>query len=315
MVLWRKTSLRLLGLSSLATLLAAGAALALTARTPAPSSPASAGVTASKRAAKRDAGLQLGRLMLPVEAKSVDSKPRGGGSALNAPQSVIASPDVVERHSWWVVPDPVQKVLAFVQAHPPSGSRLESSGSGGRNGRMTSWSLRFSRPPVPSVLDARVLSVVFVALGHSSTGVLAEAADMWVLPRPASERIPAEAAVLEVAVTRPKVPPSLSVAVTNLATIAKITRFIDALGTVQPAAISCPEIPAEGSFVTFTFRATRSDPALAKASESARANGTVSECEPMQLTILGRPQTPLLGGASVVRKTEALLGVSLRGAR
>jgi len=107
---------------------------------------------------------------------------------------------------------------------------------------MTSWSLRFSRPPVPSVLDARVLSVVFVALGHSSTGVLAEAADMWVLPRPASERIPAEAAVLEVAVTRPKEPPSPSIAVTNLATIAKITRFIDALETVQPR---CDLLPGD----------------------------------------------------------------------
>jgi hypothetical protein len=306
---------RLLGLSSLVALLAAGAALALAARTPAPSSPASAGVTENQHAAKRDAGLLLGRLVLPTEAKSLEDEPRGGGSALAAPQSVIASSDVVERHAWVVVPEPVGKVLAFVQAHPPSGSRLESSGSGGRNGRMTSWSLRFSWPRVPSVLDARVLSVVFVALSKHSTGVLAEAAAMWVLPRPAGERIPSQAAVLEVAVTRPKKRPSPPIVVTDRATIAKVATLIDALGTVQPAAISCPEIPAEGSFVIFTFSATQSGPVLAQASESARANGIIPECEPMRLTILGHPQTSLLGGASVVRKTEALLGISLRGAR
>jgi hypothetical protein len=55
-----------------------------------------------------------------------------------------------------------------------------------------------------------------------------------------------------------------------------------------------------------------SGPVPARASEPAGATGSVSECEPMQLTISGQTQTSLLGGALVVAPAQALLGVSLR---
>jgi hypothetical protein len=293
-------------------LLAVGTTVALGAHGAPPVSPKGVSVAANKRAAQRDGRQLLSWLALPAGAKSSQREPHGGGSALANPGSVIASPDVIDQHAWWVVPQSVQTVLAFIRAHRPAGSQLESSGSGGQYGRTTSWSLRFGWQSVPSVLYSRALSVVFVRLPNGSTGVIADASDMWDIPRPARERIPSSAVVLEVAVTRPHTRPSTSITVTDTDTVAKIAALIDALETVQPVAISCPMIPVELALVTFTFRAAQSGPVLAQASEPAGASESISECEPMQLTIAGIAQTPLLGGPSVVARTQALLGVSLR---
>jgi hypothetical protein len=113
---------------------------------------------------------------------------------------------------------------------------------------MPSWSLQVQLAAGP--VGARHTRVSGVrGAGPGSIGVLTEAADMWVLPAPQASESPRRQTAPEVAVTRPKEPPSPSIAVTDPATVAKITRFINALETVQLAAISCPEIPTEGSFV------------------------------------------------------------------
>jgi hypothetical protein len=315
LMLSRLTSIRLLALSKLVALLVLGAALALAAPSSAPKSPRGVSQTANKRAANRDGQLLLSRLVLPADAISTQREPPGGGSALTDPGPVIASRDVVDQHAWWVVPQPVQAVLAFIRAHPPFASQLESSGSGGAYGVTTSWSLRFSWPPIASVLYARALSVLFVALPDGSTAVRADAGDMWDIPRPLTERIPSSASVLDVIVERPRMHPSPSITVTDTATVSKIAAMINHLATVQPVAISCPEISAGRAFVTFTFRATKRGAFLAQAIESASATGSVPPCETMQLTISEHTQTPLLGGASVVEKAQALLGVSLRESR
>jgi hypothetical protein len=307
----RRSSRQLLAASALVVPLALFVALAVAAR----SSPTSAGghnEAANKRAASRDSQALLDRLLLPAGAKDSRQEPPGGGSALADPIPVISSPDVIDHHAWWVVPGPVRAALAFVRAHPPAGSRLESSGSGGQYGLTTAWSLRFSRPPVASVLYARALSVVLARLPDGSTGVVADAGDMWDIPRAAGERIPSTASVLDVVVTHPHARPSPSIAVTHTVTVAKIAALIDRLETVQPIAISCPMILSQRAFVTFTFRAATRGPVLAQAREPAGTTGSVPECEPMQLTISGRAYTPLLGGPSAIRQAEALLGVSLR---
>ncbi|MGA7704548.1 MAG: hypothetical protein WB998_06590, partial [Solirubrobacteraceae bacterium] len=222
---------------------------------------------------------------------------------------------VVDRHAFWIVPADAHETLAFLEAHAPPGSQLQSSGSGGRGGVTTSWSLGFVWPPVPSVLYARSVSVVLVALGTGSTAIRVDAADMWDIPKPASERIPSGARVLDVSVARPHAHPSLSLAVTDRVKVKRIARAIDRLPTAQPIAIACPNIPVDPRTVTFTFRAATGGPALAQAREPASASGPVSPCEPMDLTIAGRVFTPLLGGAVVVEHAQALLGVTLRLAR
>jgi hypothetical protein len=275
----------------------------------------SAGERANKIAANHDPQALLARLMLPSGARRTPGAPPGAGSGLDDPGAAIPSPDVVDRHAFWTVPAPVTEVLAFVEAHPPATSQLESSGSGGQGGLTTSQFLRFTWTPVPSVLYARSVSVTLVAMPGGSTAIRADAGDMWDIPRPASERIPSQASVLGVSVARPDARPSLSLTVTDRTKVNKIARAIDRLPTVQPIAIACPDIQVDAPAVTFTFRASSRGPALAQASEPTSASGPLAPCEPMRFTIAGRALTPLLGGATVVEQTQVLLGVTLRQAR
>lgn len=275
----------------------------------------SPGERANKVAAGHDAQALLAKLELPSGARRTQGAPPGTGSKLADRGIAIPSPDVVDRHAFWIVPAPVPKVLAFVQAHQPAASQLDSSGSGGQGGLTTSRFLRFTWPPVPSVLYARSLSTTLVALPGGSTAIRADAADMWDIPRPASERIPSQASVLDVSVARPDARPSLSLTVTDRTKVTKIARAIDRLPTVQPLAIACPDIQFDAPTVTFTFRASSRGPALAQASEPTSASGPLAPCEPMRFTVAGRVLTPLLGGAVVVEQAQVLLGVTLRQAR
>ncbi len=271
------------------------------------------GEAANRRAAALDGQQLLAGLVLPAGAVAWQQEPPGGGFTLSirGQGQGIASPDVTHRYRWWVVPGAPQAAAAFVSTHVPSGSSLESSGSGSLRGVTTSWSVMFGWPAVRSVLFARELSVTFVRLPGGSTGVGADAADMWDRPRPAGERIPSSARLLEIAVGKAGKRPSLTRTVTSAREIAKITAMINGLMTVQPVAISCPAFPSDGPYVTFTFLRTAAGPPIAQTSESIWFTDQDGDCEAMNITIAGRARTALLGGASVVRRTGALLHVKL----
>jgi hypothetical protein len=295
-------------------LLALGAVLASTMGSAASGPPRDTGTAANRLAAAGDTEQLLGRLALP-EGSGVSSRElSGGGSTLAQPVLGLATPDVVDRHAWWVVPGSPQTVLAFIQAHPPAGSNLSSSGTGGSRGQTTSWFVRFQWPPVAGVLQERYLAIALVALPDGSTGVRDDAQDVWIVPRPGSERIPPAARVLDVTVGRPGRRPSLSMATGDRASVARIAAMIDRLPTVQPDAIVCPAYPVDGPYVTFTFRATRRGPTFARAREPAWVTEPTTACDPMELEISGRVSTALLGGAAVLQRAERLLGLSLRRA-
>jgi hypothetical protein len=311
LVFSRSIAVRLVAMSAIVMFLALGAALAWAMESATPKVYSGSGEAANQRAGTRDAELLLGRLVLPPGARTSAREPPGGGSTLASPALGVATPDVIDRHAWWIVPGRPQAVLAFIEAHPPVGSRSSVSGSGSLRGVTTSWFLRFQWPPITAVLQERFLTVGLVRLPDDSTGARADAQEVWVIPRSVSERISPSVRVLDVTLARPRTRPSLSMAVTDTAKVSKIASMIDRLPTVQPGAISCPALPVDGPFVTFTFRVTQGGRALAQASEPAWATEPTTACDPMTLTISGRVQTPLLGGASVVQKAEALLGVTL----
>jgi hypothetical protein len=267
---------------------------------------------ANRRTGASDGHRLLGRLVLPPGTRTSQREPRGGGPTLAHRAPGAATPNIVDQHAWWVVPRRPQAVLAFVRAHRPSGALSELSGSTSLRGITTSWFVRFKWRPIKGVLADRALGVQLVRLPHGSTGVRADAQDVWVVPRPAGERIPASARVLTVTVGRRSYRPSLSMTVTDTAKVSKIAAMIDRLATLQPGAILCPAFPGNGPFVTFSFTATQGGPLLAQATEPGWAREPTTACDPMALTILGHAWTPLLGGASVVRRSQALLGVTLQ---
>jgi hypothetical protein len=190
-------------------------------------------------------------------------------------------------------------------AHPTGG--LPGGGSSRSGPRWTSLQLEFS--PEPGVLDARWLVIKVVGLRDGSTALRVDAEVVWVVPRPASEHIPGDVAEIDVTRGRSRQPPTVSLIVTNRATIVRIVSLINSLPTVQPYTLSCPALPADGPLVTITFRRTRGGQAIAEASELAAATEPTTGCDPMNLTLFGKPKTPLLDGAAAIRTVQRLLGV------
>lgn len=311
-MLARLTSVRLIAVSALVVILVLVWSLATALDSGATRATAGLSEAANRRIGVSDSHRLLGRLVLPAGTRSSQREPRGGGPALAHGDPGAATPNIVDQHAWWVVPRRAQDVLAFVRAHRPAGALSELSGSTSLRGITTSWFVRFKWRPIGGALSERALVVQFVRLPHGSTGVRADAQDVWVIPRPAGEQIPSSARVLDVTVGRRSNPPSLSMTVADTAKVSKIAAMINGLATVQPGAISCPAFPGDGPFVTFNFRATQGGPLLAQATEPGWAREPTTACDPMALTILGHAWTPLLGGASVVRRSQALLGVTLQ---
>jgi hypothetical protein len=90
----------------------------------------------------------------------------------------------VDRYRFWRVSEPLASVEAFVRAHRPRGSQKAGSGyeSGG-----TAF---FAYPAQPGRTSNRWLAVTMAALPDGSTGVKADAQEIWIVPRAATEVVP-----------------------------------------------------------------------------------------------------------------------------
>jgi hypothetical protein len=286
-------------LPMLVALLALGGALALTIGSAAPGAPITE--ASNQRAATRDDHLLLARLVLPADAERSPRQPSGSG--LDERGEHYTDPHFIDQHAWWVVPRPEQAVRAFITAHPPAGSHLENIGSS---------ELWFEWPAIKSVLHERSLTVQFSPLPDGSTAVRADAQDVWEVPRPASERVPSSARILNIfVVSRPSrglTHTSLSITVTDTDEVSTIAAMIDRLATRQPFSTMCRAGEEEGPLVVFDFRASQRGPVLAQASHEASGEGP---CTPMYLWIYKHKQTPLTDGSSLIQQAEKLLHVTL----
>jgi hypothetical protein len=205
-------------------------------------------------------------------------------------------------------------VLGYIGAHTrhPATGIASQFWAGGR------WSqLQFEFPPVPGVLFIRSLVVTVTGLGDGFTAVRADAEVAWVIPRPPGEQIPAGVSEVDVMRGRPGHQPVVSVTVTDPATVATIVMLVNSLQTAQPTlGVSCLyrqpclSCGADSPVVTFSFRVERGGPIIAHTTQPASANEPMA-CDLMRLTLRGRPQTPLVGGAAVVRNVQRLLKVKL----
>ncbi|HEX3977751.1 MAG TPA: hypothetical protein VHW96_15900 [Solirubrobacteraceae bacterium] len=127
----------------------------------------------------------------------------------------------------------------------------------------------------------------------------------------AGGRIPGAAHALEVTVTRPHRPPTSDVTVTNPRRIRRFASLINGLKALQPGVFDCTG-KANDPTVTFAFRAVPGGRVLARASQIIASGATRGpSCEPMTLTVRGRPRTPLLGGTAVVHAAQRLLRIRL----
>lgn len=196
----------------------------------------------------------------------------------------------------------MDSVVAFVKANAPRGSRGDGSGTSGGPGVPQNETLTFSFPTTAGGVSLRWLSLTMVELPGGATGVRADAQEIWVVPRPASEVVPAGVDEVDVGAHR----------VTDPSQVETIVRWFDALPIVQPeSTFSCPALVA-GPTIAVDFRGP--DGVLASASYGADTmnHSLVSEpCTPIRFSIGTHQENELVGGSFFLR-VEQLLGVKLR---
>lgn len=268
--------------------------------------------SANRAAAGREASALLARLVLPPGATPSPGEPSGDGGLLAKPAMATGWRKVADRHAWWTVPGDPAAVLAFIDRHPPAGSRWSGSVSGGASGTPTLQAVTFAWPTKGAELGQRQLAVGVVALSGGRTGVRADAQVQWIVPRPAAERIPAAARVLDVTVASPGAAPLLARTFTGRRRVAGVARLLDRQPILQPGnGYNCPAISTAQPVVTFAFRARPGGAVVARATVDAVASGPSTPCDAIALTIRGRREPALLGGPAVVRGAQRLLGVRL----
>jgi hypothetical protein len=259
--------------------------------------------------ATADGSKLLARLNLPTGATGASSEPAGGGSALAHPASTPGTPNLVDQHRWWVVAAKPDQALAYVEAHPPAGSKKVGWGSGGGPGGPTVSSVTYGWPATAGVLGTRQLVVELVRLGHGRTGVRADAQDVWITPRPDSERVPARVNRLTVTLVRGGKVAQGPYTLTSHAKIHAAAAVINSLPLFPPGAYSCPA--DFGVTVRMQFYSG------ARVKPAAVAGLDVFGCQTVALTVGGRGYPALAGWAafgptrSATQRVERALGLHL----
>ncbi len=171
--------------------------------------------------------------------------------------------------------------------------------------------LTFELRPVRGVIASRELDFWVVALRGGGTSVRVDAQDVWIVPRPASERLPAGVGGVDVTSTWRRKPPIVSMRVTAPDKVDRIVALINGMQTVQPGVtLSCAMLRPGQPAVTFNFRAHRGGPLVAKATLTDYGFPS-GPCNPVNLTIHAHRQSPLVGG-NFLANVQRLLGVNFR---
>jgi hypothetical protein len=265
---------------------------------------------ANKAAAESDAPRLLSRLVLPSGSTRLASEPAGDHSQL-ASCSCPATPNLIDAHGWWRVPERLGEVISFVDAHRPAGTRLVVTG-GGRGPGYSSKMVTFAFAPVAGVLATRWLAVNATTLPDGSTGVRADGASVWVTPRPASEVIPPAKRLRITVVRGPKLlqPP---ITVRSQRKVRRVVGLLNRLPAAQPGISSCPSDPGIRVVLDFYGSARARTP-------SAVATIVVGGCGGVLLRLHGRPQPalgdpPLRAGGRYVpleHRVARIIGTRLR---
>jgi hypothetical protein len=261
----------------------------------------SSGAAARSESSRVAAGREAGRLLTAVRLPAPAPPASAAGEAPDGLARIIGAgaPNVAARSASWRVPEPTAAVRAFLAAHPPGGT-FPAPGT----------ALSFAPLRLGRGLASARLSLTVLSAGPRTSVVVAEARVRWLMPRPATERVPAGAAELEILRGPRGARPSLVVRVTSRARIARIRALLDRLPPVQPGVVyHCPAQVPEVPVVRFIFRTGGGRArVLAVAGEQADVRSPTTACDAMSFSLAGRAQTPLLGGFRLLRQVSALLG-------
>jgi hypothetical protein len=196
----------------------------------------------NRELADTQASQLLTKVPLPDTAVASANEPAGDDGVLAQPSESEATPNLVDRSAYWTVPGSSTSVLDYVKAHLPPGATPLSSG---RGNVAPGYGLEtFALPSIPGRLGARVFGLTVVQLDPTTTGVRTDGETVWIVNRPAWERIPA--GVRSVTVTARgqtlagRLGPASRPAVLRGRAAARVAALVNRLPRVQPGASSCP---------------------------------------------------------------------------
>lgn len=258
----------------------------------------------ARQRADADAAAILASFPLPRGARRLKGAPTAAWGALRESPSAYPGPNVADRASWWQVPGQPGRVLDWVRAHLPSRFMFSDAWAGGTGGTVYNWGDQFWLPPVPGVLDSRLLLVSVVNAGGGQTAIRVDGQVAWQAPKPAGELVPPDARVVTVTKVRGSLPGPLPAPVT----IADVTRvrWIAALVNGLPfegMPKSCP-LQSPGA-LHLTFRARSGGPAIAV------FTGELWGCYGL-LTVGGKTQPELLDDGNTFVTHEMLAAAGMR---
>jgi hypothetical protein len=269
---------------------------------------------ANRRAARLDAASRPTKVNLPAGATRVPIEPADDNGYLKPLPLLETEFASATAHAWWTVPGDPQSVIDAIEADPPVGATQAGTGSGGNFKTGTSeLDADYQWPALAGVLGTRLLRVTVTSIGGGLTGVLAESQSVWIVPRPASERIPAATRIVQISSTVPGAADGGRLTITRDGQVGSIVALLNRLPIVQPGVTGCPGLILPAKTITMTFRARSSGPPLAVLRfvdyRPWRAAYS-SECEPVRLSIGGRPGAALDGGEFIGR-IERIIGLNI----
>jgi hypothetical protein len=265
----------------------------------APLAPAS---KANRAAARNDAAHELAELSLPSGATATATDPSTDGVLARYPPfgPGQTSSDLVDDHRYWRVPGRPQSVVNWITGHAPAGSSSSGFSVDG---------LPFSTPQVfygafgfassAGHVENRTLAVEVTSAVGGGSAVRADGEAVWILTRPAWERVPTDARSVTVRATQGPRISSLPITLTAPAKLAAIARLLDRLPVSQPGVSACPS--DDGVGLELSFRAA------ANARPVARVDADTEGCEGIGFSV-GKRAGPYLEGGGELADLLGRLG-------
>lgn len=241
------------------------------------------------------AGRLVGKVRLPHGAVQVRTSPEdpSTGSWLKGPASRPGSPLIAQKHLFWRVPGDPQSVIAWIEAHPPAGMTRDGTSTGGRYGIPQEWGVMFAARPVTGRIAQAGLSVGATGATGGGTALRVDAFAVWMIPRPATEAIPAGVRSVLVSVDHWGGSAFKQVLATAPGAVARLVSFVDSRQIAQPGWHSCPAIGSFSRVIDLRFLG----PAGTGAAPLARA--TEDACGVLRFYIRGHRQHALQEDASL----------------
>jgi hypothetical protein len=248
-------------------------------------------------AARRDTHALIRKLVPPAGAVLVSRNP-SDNAWLNSPQMAQDTPALVDAHRFYrVAGEQPDTVAQWFQSHVPAGSSLD--GTMGGSGDYSGYSYAF--PSEAGVLEYRQLSVAIVPARGGGAAVRVDAEDIYWVPRPKLERVPAGVRLIDVSVQRMNPFSTSYLTVTNGAEVAKVIKLVNALPAAQPGVSSCPA--DDGPEVTLQLLANN-DKTVPLATVVADGSG----CGGVSFRRFATEEPGLSGGGTLDPQLEKLLG-------